>query len=124
MVPNDQRNPQVDAFIGQFSRVNATDTALTLIDQTILKPAADAIANFVTLPMIFLSGIFFPISSAPAIVKLIGHLMPLTYLANGLRDVAVRGDSVASTMNDVLVLALFSGVLALVSLRFFRWESR
>jgi ABC-2 type transport system permease protein len=88
------------------------------------EPAADAIANFVTLPMIFLSGVFFPVSSAPAIVKAIGHVMPLTYLANGLRDVAVRGHPVASTMTDVLVLFLFSCVLAAISLRFFRWESR
>jgi ABC-2 type transport system permease protein len=87
-------------------------------------PAADAIANFVTLPMIFLSGVFFPVSSAPAIVVAIGHVMPLTYLANGLRDVAVRGHSVASTMTDVLILALVSCLLAAISLRFFRWESR
>jgi ABC-2 type transport system permease protein len=88
------------------------------------EPAADAIANFVTLPMIFLSGVFFPVSSAPAIVKAIGHVMPLTYLANGLRDVAVRGHSVASTMGDVVILAGVTCLLAAISLRFFRWESR
>jgi ABC-2 type transport system permease protein len=88
------------------------------------EPAADAIANFVTLPMIFLSGVFFPISSAPAFVKAVGHVMPLTYLANGLRDVAVRGHPVSSTVNDVLVLALVTLMLSIISLRFFRWESR
>jgi ABC-2 type transport system permease protein len=88
------------------------------------EAAADAIANFVTLPMIFLSGVFFPVASAPAIVKAIGHVMPLTYLANGLRDVAVRGHSALYTMGDVLILALVTTILSVVSLRFFRWESR
>ncbi|MCC6428706.1 MAG: serine/threonine protein kinase [Phycisphaerales bacterium] len=44
-VPEDERSPQIESFIGQFSRVNATDAALKLIDQTILKPAADAIST-------------------------------------------------------------------------------
>jgi len=42
-VSDEDRTTQVDQFIGQWSRVNATDTAIALIDNTILKPAAAAI---------------------------------------------------------------------------------
>ena len=42
-VPAGERPQQVEAFTSQWSRVNATDAALALIDSTILKPAVDAI---------------------------------------------------------------------------------
>jgi serine/threonine protein kinase/tetratricopeptide (TPR) repeat protein len=48
-----ERAAQVDAFVGQWSRVNATDTALELIDRTILKPAVAAIdEQFVEQPVV------------------------------------------------------------------------
>ena len=42
-VPEGERPAQIEAFAGQWGRVNATDAALTLIDDTILKPAVAAI---------------------------------------------------------------------------------
>lgn len=42
-VPDAQRKTESDSFAGQWSRINATDAALDLIDQTILKPAVAAI---------------------------------------------------------------------------------
>jgi len=38
-----ERGKQVDEFVNQWNRVNATDAARELIDQTILKPAVGAI---------------------------------------------------------------------------------
>src|SRR5262249_40150251 len=42
-VPEPDRGKRVDAFTGEWSRVNPTDTARELIDRTILKPAVEAI---------------------------------------------------------------------------------
>ncbi|QOJ15201.1 MAG: serine/threonine protein kinase [Planctomycetia bacterium] len=42
-VPDEERARQVEAFVEQWSRVNATDTARDLIDHIILKPAVAAI---------------------------------------------------------------------------------
>jgi serine/threonine protein kinase len=42
-VPNAERARQSEAFSNQWSRINATDVALELIDGTILKPAVEAI---------------------------------------------------------------------------------
>jgi serine/threonine protein kinase len=42
-VPEDQRLAQMAAFSQQLVRVNATDTAIDVIDQNILKPAVSAI---------------------------------------------------------------------------------
>ena len=51
---------------------------------------ADAVTNVITNPMMFLSGVFFPVSAMPAFVQTIAKVLPLYYLANGLRDTIVR----------------------------------
>ena len=51
----------------------------------------DAVSNVITNPMMFLSGVFFPVAAMPAFVQSIARVLPLYYLANGLRDTTVRG---------------------------------
>ena len=52
-LPGGDRTTQVQTFADQWSRVNATDTALELIDSTILKPAVAAIdKQFVDQPVV------------------------------------------------------------------------
>ena len=86
------------------------------------QQAAAALANLITLPMVFLAGVFFPLDSAPGWLQAIGRVLPLTYLANGLRDVAVRGHSFTSTYGDLLALLGVTAALGLISIRLFRWE--
>jgi ABC-2 type transport system permease protein len=87
------------------------------------QDAAAAIANVVTLPMIFLAGVFFSLDTAPGWLQQVARVMPLTYLADGLRDVAIRGYSVAATLTDLGVLAAVAVAVVALSLRFFRWET-
>ena len=87
------------------------------------QEAAAAVGNVITLPMVFLAGVFFPLDTAPSWLQEIAKVLPLTYLARGLRDVAVRGHSLGSTLTDLAVLAGVTLVVALLSLRLFRWEA-
>jgi ABC-2 type transport system permease protein len=87
------------------------------------EDAAAAMANLVTLPMTFLAGVFFPLDSAPGVVQAISKVLPLTYLANGLRGVAVSDHSFMWTLPKLGVLAGFTVVLVALSLRSFRWTS-
>ena len=87
------------------------------------EDAAAAMANLVTLPMTFLAGVFFPLDSAPGVVQAVSKVLPLTYLADGLRGVAVRDHSFAWTLPKLGVLAAFTVVIVAVSLRSFRWTS-
>jgi len=88
------------------------------------QQTADVVAQIVTLPMIFLAGVFFSIDTAPAWLRETARFLPLTYLANGLRDVAIRGHSLASTLPDLAVLGGVAVAMSLLSMRFFRWESQ
>ena len=83
---------------------------------------ADAVANSVTTPMMFLSGTFFPVSSLPSVLAAVAKVLPLYYLATGLRDSAVRGLGFTHVVPAVGILCLMTVVLAAISLRTFRWE--
>jgi ABC-2 type transport system permease protein len=87
------------------------------------EDATAALSNLIVLPMTFLGGVFFPLDSAPAPIRVIAHFLPLTYLAEGLQNVAVRGHSFTSTLPNLGVLALFAAVLAGLALRLFRWQT-
>ncbi len=87
------------------------------------QESAAALANVITLPMVFLAGVFFPLTQAPGWLQTLARFLPLTYLADGLRDVAIRGDSFASTLPALGVLAGFTLVFSAIALRLFRWES-
>jgi ABC-2 type transport system permease protein len=87
------------------------------------EDATAALSNLIVLPMTFLGGVFFPLDSAPAPVRVIAHFLPLTYLVDGLQNVAVRGHSFTSTLPDLGVLLLFAAALSALALRLFRWQT-
>jgi ABC-2 type transport system permease protein len=62
--------------------------------------------NIIGTPMMFLSGIFFPMENAPAWIQPIVKALPLTYLANALRDVFIKGASLWFVRWDILVLLI------------------
>jgi ABC-2 type transport system permease protein len=73
----------------------------------------------VLVPQFLLSGVLFPVSNLPEIVKPIVPFMPLNYAVSGLRQVFVRGADlgVAELQLDLVVLAgvavFFAGIAAM-----------
>jgi ABC-2 type transport system permease protein len=66
---------------------------------------AQTLANLPRFLMMFLSGIFYPISAMPLPLQYIAHLLPLTYTVNGLRSaLSPSGTALA----DSLVLSAFA----------------
>lgn len=83
---------------------------------------AAALGQVIGTPMMFLSGIFFPMDNAPAWIQPLVKLLPLTYLANALRDVIIKGETLWYVRLDIAVLAVTAAVFLVLSIRFFRWE--
>lgn len=68
--------------------------------------SADAAANFITFPMMFLSGSFFPLEFMPDFLQTIATVLPLTYLNNGLRDSMVYGNVSSALFNTAVMLGI------------------
>src|SRR4029453_13405860 len=73
----------------------------------------------VMMPMIYLSGLIFPIENMPPAVQAVTYANPVRYYANIIRGVFLRGSGLSVLWPEALTLALMgTGLLAVASLRF------
>jgi ABC-2 type transport system permease protein len=71
-------------------------------------------------PMMFLSGVFFPIQQMPWYMQDISKALPLTYASDALRKVMVLGANVPQISTDLIVLIVFGIVMIAIALPVFR----
>ena len=83
---------------------------------------AASYANLITFPMMFLSGVFFPLGSMPDWVQPLINLMPLKYGVEALRGPMLHGEGIGAITNDLLVLLAVFVVCMVFAIRFFRWD--
>jgi ABC-2 type transport system permease protein len=86
------------------------------------EEAANGMTSIVQFPLMFLSGIFFPLEILPSWLRSVATVMPLTYLGDALRQVMVGGTPFVPLGVDVAVLAGWLVVCLGISARFFRWQ--
>ena len=83
---------------------------------------AAPVANVISLPMMFLSGTFFPRDAMPDVLRGVTEFMPLTYLNHALRTIANEGAGPAEIGGDLLGMAIWAAIAFLVAVRLFSWE--
>lgn len=76
------------------------------------------IMNFLVMPLLFLSGAFFPLDNIPSALRIIVNLDPLTYGIDGLRG-SVIGLSYYGLGFDFLILSVLTGILLIIGARLF-----
>jgi len=76
----------------------------------------------VQFPMMFLSGIFFPVDMMPEFMRPILNAMPLTYLGDSLRQIMVGASALHPHYVNLAVLGGWFLVCLIGAVRFFRWE--
>jgi ABC-2 type transport system permease protein len=82
--------------------------------------AARGISSLIGFPMLFLSGIFFPVDALPQWIQTIVHVLPVYYVSDALHQILNSGTGLP--LLDVAVpLAWAVGCFALAAWRF-RWE--
>ena len=80
------------------------------------------ITNVITLPMMFLSGLFFPISTLPSWLSDISKYFPLTYLINAIRGIYVNGYNLSHLGGDFLGMIIWIAIFFVINIFVFRWE--
>lgn len=81
------------------------------------------IAQLITLPQLFLSGVFFPRDAAPPLIRPATDLLPLTFLNDALREVSTQGASLWDVRGDVLGLVVWTIVGFFIAVRLFRFQT-
>lgn len=61
-----------------------------------------------SMPMMFISGVFYPLETMPWIFQKIAYLAPLTYANNALRGVMLKGAGIGDVWVEIVVLLGFT----------------
>jgi len=77
------------------------------------------IMNLIMFPMMFLSGIFFPVSQMPWFMQTISNIIPLTYAADAMRKIMLLNANVADVSTDIIILVAFGVITMLIALPLF-----
>ena len=83
---------------------------------------AAPVANLVSLPMMFLSGVFFPRDAMPDFLASITQFMPLTYVNEALRAVVNEGAGLVSLGPQLLGMGVWAFITFMLAIWLFRWE--
>jgi ABC-2 type transport system permease protein len=111
----------VTALVGALSLA-----AIGLAVSTFVRRAetAPAVANLTLFPLAFLSGLFFPIETAPQWVKTIAHVFPLSHLVEAFeRCFSPFTAGAGFAVGDLAIVAAWGVGALLVATRRFRWEA-
>jgi ABC-2 type transport system permease protein len=81
-------------------------------------------SNFFRFPMIFLCGVFFPVSSMPFPLPIISYLLPLTYTVDGLKHCLLQDKGSIPLFLNLLILLGFVILIYTLSLVIFRKRIR
>jgi len=86
------------------------------------EETAGSAANAITFPMMFLSGLFFQIEFMPVYLQRVADVLPLTYVANGLRDSMVYGN-MSGAIYNLAVVAVVSIAFFIVGVLVSTWKT-
>ena len=83
---------------------------------------AAPVANLISLPMMFLSGVFFPRDAMPDFLAAITQFMPLTYVNEALRAIVNDGAGLLSLGPQLLGMGVWVVITFVLAVLMFRWE--
>ena len=61
-----------------------------------------------SMPMMFVSGVFYPVETMPWILQKIAYIFPLTYLNDAMRGIMLQGKTLGDVWLDLIVLLGFT----------------
>lgn len=85
--------------------------------------ATIGLAQIFYMPMVLLSGAFFPLGAMPSWLQPISHALPLRFFLDGFREVTIRGAGLAEIALNLGVLAGWGLFCLLITVRFFKWTT-
>lgn len=84
--------------------------------------SGSGIAQVAQISMMFIAGIFFPVDMLPELIQPVVRVIPLTYLADGFRQVIVGYPGDYSMAINLSFLVGWLIITSIVTMKFWRWE--
>ena len=113
----------LDLFI-LFCVASASLISLSLVvaSRIATEELAEGLINMISMPMLFLSEIWFSLDGAPSWVVNLSKFLPLTHAAGGLRRIMNDGASITDLMPDLAVLGSLTVLFMIAGSLLFKWN--
>ncbi len=116
--------PHINLFLPLFILLDVfAFSGLGMLITRFVKEAqsAEAAANALMFPMMFLAGTFFPLEMMPDFLQKTALVLPLYYVNEGLRDSMVRLDF-GSALFNAAVIGIFGIIVFILGIFLTKWE--
>lgn len=107
------------AILGAISMISL---GLVVAARISSEELAGGILNFVSWPMMFLSGVWFSLEGLQPTVQKLALIFPLTHVTRAARAVMIDGAGLLQIAPQLITLTLMSLVFLAIGSRFFRWQ--
>jgi len=107
------------ALLGNFVFLNI---GIVVAGAVSTEPAAAGLGNAIGLPLMFLSGVFFPTDQLPRFLGELVSYLPLAPLVEALRTVLLDGEPVSAAWRQILLVGAWGLAMAALAVRSFRLE--
>src|SRR5690606_34900723 len=87
----------------------------------LLFRTAGPISKLVIVATALLGGVYYPTHVIPSWLELLSRFIPMTYGLRALRHILLEGQSLAAVVPDLLVLAVGTAILLLLTFTAFRF---
>jgi ABC-2 type transport system permease protein len=104
-------------LLGVFSFVGLGILITSFIEN---EETASMVMMTFMFPMMFLSGVFFPIQQMPWVMQNIAYALPLTYATSALRKVIILGADVTTISTEIAVMLGFGIILLAIAVPMFK----
>jgi imidazolonepropionase-like amidohydrolase/ABC-type multidrug transport system permease subunit len=98
--------------------------AVGMIIASVVNSAQESqlLVQLTYLPMLFLSGVTFPLSMFPPWLLTVTQFLPATYLVLGIQGMLLRHEGLGANIEPTLALLLTACVGLFIAYKLFRWE--
>lgn len=86
------------------------------------EEVAGGMMNFVTFPMMLLSGIFFSLEGTPKALQTVSRIFPTTHFTEAARKIMLDGAGFSGVLENIVVLTVMTAVFLFASALIFKWE--
>ncbi len=86
--------------------------------------AATNLAGLLTIPLMFLTGLFFPVETMPTAMQNVVEWLPMTPLVEGMRRISLEGASLTDLGSQIAMLGAWVAVTFALARASFRFGER
>ncbi|WP_210247165.1 ABC transporter permease [Aliikangiella marina] len=108
-------------IVGMLGASSMIAMSLLIASKSASEEFAGGLLNFLSWPMMLLSGVWFSLEGAPEVVKSIAQIFPLTHMLDAARAIMTDGVGLAAVSGHLIVLAIMTIVFLAASSWMFSW---